>query len=392
MANLLFITCHLPYPLVSGGRRREYELVTRLAREHNIQLMSFTETFEEDLHNAAVMEGVCRSVTVLPVTCSDDPSIPSEVRRHTCRDGSLHVGDIIAANEIQLIHVESFYLMQHVPEATNLPVFLQEQNVEYLLWKQRAETARHASEKANATWEYLRTIEAETREWQRADMCGAVTVDDLAAMRGALPSADIRLVPNGFDHLDASNESPKVVTDARSDTVVFVANFDYQPNVDAALYLVEKIWPLVIRSAPEVRLLLVGNAPPPAVVALDADSPNVEVTGRVPEVFSYLDRADVFLCPLRIGGGIKVKVLEALRRGKAIVTTSVGAQGIENPEAAMRVVDDPAGFAEATVELLRRPALRTELEKKARAAAARLPTWDEAAKALASCYQELLTR
>jgi glycosyltransferase involved in cell wall biosynthesis len=390
MSNLLFITCHLPYPVTSGGRRREYELVTRLAREHDVHLLTFTETYEEDLEHSGFFEDSCCSVTVVPVRCSDNRAHPSEVRRHANPNGRAIVRKILDENPIELIHVESFYLMQHLPEPTRFPIFLQEQNVEYLLWKQRAETARHPEVKADAMWEYLRTIEAETVAWQRADMCGAVTREDLAVMEEAVSPAHVRLVPNGFDHLPTGVVRRRSAQDGGSRNVVFVANFAYQPNVDAALYLGEAIWPLVSRRVSDARLLLVGNAPPPGVQALGMELPTVKVTGRVPDVTPYLDLADVVVCPLRIGGGIKVKVLEALCRGKAIVTTTVGAQGIPFAEQSMRVVDEPSAFAQATIELLRREDLRGDLEARALVATQKLPTWDDAAMALTSSYRELL--
>jgi glycosyltransferase involved in cell wall biosynthesis len=281
--------------------------------------------------------------------------------------------------------------MQHVPHGTGLPIFLQEQNIEYLLWKQRAETARDSSEKSTATWEYLRTIEAETTAWQRADMCGAVTSEDLSVMHEALPSADVRLVPNGFDHLKTKAARPKEGFNGNGQTAVFVANFAYQPNIDAALYLGERIWPLVSRRVPEAQLRIVGNAPPPEVEALGS-SASIEVTGRVPDVTPYVNQADVVLCPLRIGGGVKVKVLEALCLGKAIVTTTIGAQGFREPQQSMCLVDEPRRFALATIGLLKRPDLRADMEARARSAANQLPTWDDAAAVLDSCYRDLAGR
>lgn len=392
MPTLLFVTCHLPYPLISGGRRREYELLTRLAAHHDFHLLAFSKTYGEDIENSIVFEEFCRSVTVVPVHCRDGQD-PYQVRRHTSEEGLTTIRNLVDRNSIDLIHVEGFYLMQHVPCDIGVPIFLQEQNIEYLLWKQRAKSAQDPRERSEAVWEYLRTLESETSSWQRADMCGAVTTDDLEVMRSALPSNGVRLVPDGFDHLGRidGDESRRVRrSNADEHRVVFVGNFAYQPNVDAALYLSEKIWPIVSRYIPRARLALVGNAPPPEVEALRERSPNVDVTGRVPAVSPYLDEADVVVCPLRVGGGIKVKVLEALCRGKALVTTSVGVQGIPRPNEAMRVVDDPVDFAKATVELLVRPTLRRRLEQNARRAAALLPTWDEAARALEGCYDDLL--
>lgn len=392
MPNLLFLTCHLPYPLISGGRRREHELISRLAADFQIHLLAITKTYGEDVENATLFEDMCSSVTLLPAEADETSRDPFQVRRHACADGRSTVARLIEQNEIDIVHAEAFYVMQHVPETISIPVFLQEQNIEYLLWKQRAERACEPEEKAARLWEYLRTLEAERNAWERAAMCGAVSVEDLAVMREALPHDKVRLVPDGFDHLGEPgirNTTP-AGTETGNYTLLFMANFGYQPNVDAALYLCREIWPLIARDVPGADLLLVGNAPPPEIEDISRTVPGVEVTGRVPDMRPYLDHADLVVCPLRIGGGIKVKVLESMSRGKAIVTTSVGAQGIPEATKSMRIVDNPRGFARATVELLRDPGMREALGRSARAQARMLPTWDEAATALGSCYDSLL--
>jgi glycosyltransferase involved in cell wall biosynthesis len=117
---------------------------------------------------------------------------------------------------------------------------------------------------------------------------------------------------------------------------------------------------------------------------------DVEVTGRVPDVAPYLQQADVVLCPLRVGGGVKVKVLEALRAGKAIVSTPVGCQGLGAARGAVRVATTAGHFAAATAELLNDAPARAAAER--RAAAAPLPTWDAAAEALADCWERAARR
>jgi glycosyltransferase involved in cell wall biosynthesis len=117
------------------------------------------------------------------------------------------------------------------------------------------------------------------------------------------------------------------------------------------------------------------------------------VTGYVPDVLPYLDAADVVVCPLRIGGGVKLKTIEALRRGKAIVSTHVGAQGLDRAaRRALVIADDPREFADAVANLLARRDHRLRREAQAARVAAPLPTWDGAAAALGSIYDELLDR
>jgi polysaccharide biosynthesis protein PslH len=384
--RVLFVTCHLPYPPYSGGRRREYELLRRIGDSFDVTLCAVSKVYEEDSANAPALKPYCRDVFVFPNAPEPDGSLPAQVVRHRSPELTEHVAREVAGGRFDLVHVEGFYLMQHVPEECPVPVLLVEQNVEYVLWRQRAETALRRSEREAALAEYLRTLEVETASWARASLCAALTRDDAAIMSAALPGLDVRLVPDGIGRVapvQCAGAAP------RAGVVVFAANFAYQPNVDAALYLCREIWPRVARRVPEARLLLVGNAPPDEVRRL-ARRRDVVVTGRVPSVEPFLDEASVVVCPLRVGGGIKVKMLEAMSRGKAIVTTGVGAQGLGALAGRAFVVEDqPGAFAHAVARLLYDAGARRALEHGARSAAAGLPTWDDAAAELGACYRDL---
>lgn len=387
--RVLFVTCHLPYPPYSGGRRRELELLRRVGDDFDVTVGAVSKVYDEDSANAPALKAHCRDVFVFPAVPeagTAGAALPAQVQRHACPELREHVARTVASGTFDLVHVEGFYLMQHVPDPCPVPVLLVEQNVEYVLWRQRAEAALRKHEREAALDEYLRTLEAETAAWARADLCGALTRDDAAIMTSASPGLEVRLIPDGVDHL------PLPRTGAPGDpghVVAFAANFAYQPNVDAALYLCREIWPRVVRRLPHARLLLVGNAPPDEIRAL-AGRRNVVVTGRVPSIDPFLEKASVVVCPLRVGGGIKVKMLEAMGRGKAIVTTSVGAQGLSDfAGSAFLVEDQPVAFAQAVVRLLGDGPSRRALESAARRAAARLPSWDDAAATLAACYREL---
>lgn len=387
--RVLFVACHLPYPPYSGGRRREYELIRRAGAEFDLTLACVSKTYEEDVANASALEAYCRKVSVFPAEqppTGASPA-PAQVLRHRCPELTEHLARAVESGCYDVVHVEGFYLMQHLPENSPLPVLLVEQNVEYALWRQRAAAAHRKRDRDAAVTEYLRTLEAETAAWARADLCAALTADDAAIMTAALPGLEVRLVPDGVDHLPLRIDSDS--PGAPGHVVAFAANFGYQPNVDAALYLCGEIWPRVLRRVPHARLLLVGNAPPEEVRRLGGRN-NVVVTGRVPSVDPFLEKASVVVCPLRVGGGIKVKMLEAMARGKAIVTTSVGAQGLTRfAGTAFLVEDQPAGFAQAVASLLGDDDARRALETESRLAAQTLPTWDDAARALGDCYRDL---
>lgn len=389
--RVLFLTCHLPYPPISGGRRREFELLVRLSEHFDIHVYAASKTYTEDREHAAVLEEFCSDVQV-----SAKPDLRHSPDAYN-GERSLLVAEnaspklaraaarMLQAREVDLIHAEGFYMAQHARDRKLIPLLLVEQNLEYTLCRQRAELSPVA-DKPRAVVEYLRTLRDETHAWRMADKIGAVTNDEADAMMEAAPDLDVRVLPDGFDHLAPRGTTP--LPDATVPTVVFVANFAYQPNVDAAQYLCRRVMPLVRARRPDVRLMLVGNAPPPTVWDLGCD--DVIVTGRVPDVSPYISQAHVVVSPLRIGGGIKVKVLEALHLGKAVVTTSVGIQGLpSNILDAVVLADDAGGFADAIVRVLHDAGLRRHLETTAATFARSLPTWDDAAAAVTDTYLDL---
>lgn len=379
--RVLFLTCHLPYPAVSGGRLRELELLRRLGDEADVHLCAVSKTYAEDVAAAEHLGDLCASVAVFEAHAGGD-HLPAQLRRHCSEEATAHVRRLL--DDVDLVHVEGFYLLHHLPHPAPVPVLLVEQNVEYSLWEQRVAIADGGVCQRDAFREFRETRACEVRAWRRADLCAAVTGDDRAAMLRVAPELRVRVVPDGVDHLAAPFEQR---AEPRQE-LVFVGNFAYQPNADAALWFCSEILPQVRERVPGVRALLVGNDPPREVLELACE--HVEVTGRVRKVERYLDRAAVVVSPLRVGGGIKVKVLEALHRGKAIVSTSVGVQGLgAGVGRSVEVADDPDRFADACARLLLDAPARQSLERRARAFAATLPTWDEAAARLLDCYREL---
>ena len=393
--RVLFLTCHLPYPPISGGRLREHELLTRVAGDFDVHFCVVSKTYEQDVDNSGALLPYCADISVfaaspIPPLADWEADTPFQVMRHRSAEATDHIASIAGA--FDMIHVEGFYLMQHLPPS-QVPVLLVEQNVEYILWRQRTATCE-GHQRREYLHEYLKTLDAEMNAWKMATLCATVTEDDRSIMLSAMPGLDVRVIPDGCDHLARRPEplgarSPNG-EDVPHPSLLYVANFGYQPNVDGALHLCEDVFPRIKFRVPRARLLLVGDSPPPELLEAAERMQGVIVTGRVPSVLPYLDASDVVVCPLRIGGGVKVKMLEALSRGKAIVTTSVGVQGLgSGVREAVALHDEPARFAHAAAALLHRPAERRLLEERALRFAAGLPTWGEAAKALVDTYLEL---
>jgi glycosyltransferase involved in cell wall biosynthesis len=386
--RVLHLTHHLPYPPVSGGRRRQYELIRRLPPDVRVHVVAVSKTYEEDAEALDGLADHCERIDLIAAAPARQNGECLQIARHHSAEARCHIASLIESGVYDAIHVEGFYLVQHLPARLPAPLVLVEHNIEWDLWRQRAALAATAETAAIMRAEVERTRRDELAAWRRADVLVAVSEDDRREM-ARLTGREVILVPDGVDFLPdrglAEGSNPDLSRAAP--LLVMAANFGYEPNVDGAEWLCREVMPRIWDERPDTRLVLAGNAPRGSLDEA-AIHPEVVITGRVPRITPYLDIADVVLCPLRVGGGMKVKVLEGLGRGKAVVTTSIGAQGLgADARSALRVHDDPPAFAGAVTDLVNDPRERERLERRARKAAMRLPSWDEAAARLESVYR-----
>jgi len=182
---------------------------------------------------------------------------------------------------------------------------------------------------------------------------------------------------------------PPAPREGNGHSVVFVGNYGHHPNVDAARWLIDEIHPRIQAAVGDARLWIVGDGPPEALESLRAGDA-VEVTGRVPDASDWTRRATVFVAPLRLGGGIRVKVLEALAAGKAIVATPLAVAGLEGIGGAVSVADTSEALAERVAELLASKQDRARLESRARAWAEQHLSGEREARAYSELYESLL--
>jgi glycosyltransferase involved in cell wall biosynthesis len=173
--------------------------------------------------------------------------------------------------------------------------------------------------------------------------------------------------------------------------LVFIGSMDWLPNVDGVTYFAHDILPRIRHAEPDVTFTIVGRAPTPAVQQL-AQIPGVQVTGRVEDIRPYLAEAAVNVVPLRIGGGTRLKIFEAMAAGRASISTRVGAEGLPTQDGRhLLLADDPDAFANAVVTLLRQPSKRQAIETEARALVTRQYDWSVAATHLEQAILDTTT-
>jgi glycosyltransferase involved in cell wall biosynthesis len=280
---------------------------------------------------------------------------------------------LLAEHRFDIVHIEGIELAPYLDilESSRPRPFIvfDDHNCEYLLQKRvfltdlRNPLRWHGASYSFVQWKRLERFEAQA--CRRADLVVAVSEADSLALQKLVPQAAPLIIPNG---IDVSAYTPDTVpaTDMGEQALVFTGKMDFRPNVDAMLWFSSQVLPLVRRDCPAAHLWIVGQRPHRRLDALKGD-PAITVTGWVDQVKPYIAGASVYVAPLRMGGGTRLKLLEAMAMERAVVATSLGAEGfpaVDGKE--LLLADTPELFAKAVVSLLRDPSRRADLGQKAR--------------------------
>lgn len=377
--RILVMTPSMPYPPIWGFGVRVYQLVRHLAARHDVTLLTYGEPREAEA--VAVLERLGVRVELVP-----PPPGEREQKRHAQLTALLllqsyqarrldsaamqsAIDRLLATNSFDIVQVESSQLLTFsLP--TTARIVLDEHNIEYELLYRMFREERSVVRKLYNWFEYVRFRREEQRRWSRADACLVTSEREAPIVQAVAPATPTVVVPNGVDcEYFTPNDAP-----AAPDSIVFTGLMRYRPNVDAVSYFGREILPRIAASRPGVQFAIVGAGPTAEVCQLQG--PNVQVTGQVPDVRPYVARAAVAVVPLRMGGGTRLKVVEALAMGKPIVSTSLGCEGIDVRHGEhLLIADDAPAFADAVLRLLADPALATALGRRARALAEEKYGW-----------------
>jgi len=391
--HILMLTPYLPYPPVSGGRMRTYNLLKNLCVDYDISLVCFGRP-EERAFDITPLAEFCE-YTVIDRAPSPDTlqaallslttPRPITMRLYHSEAMKQAIRDLLKKRPASAIHVESFYMLQNVPDEVDVPVLLSEPAIEYLAWQRHARVAQPWYTRPGIALEAIKMRFWEPRIWAQAQAVGAMSSIDEAIIHKAAPKAKIGLTPNGVD-VDFFQPNPLV--DRDSSTAVYMGDYKYFPNTDAVLYFAAEILPLVRVKKPDFRLVLLGKDPSSEILALKSE--HVIVTGLVDDTRPYLQSSALFICPLRSGSGTRFKLMEALACGCPVVSTTLGCEGLGAVDGEhMLIRDDPQAFADTIVYLLDHPAKGAAIGLAGRKWVAEKHAWSHSAALVKAAYEKI---
>jgi glycosyltransferase involved in cell wall biosynthesis len=363
------------WPLNTGGRQRTFQTVSELSRRHEVVLVTTAGPADQPEELALKLPD-CEQVLSVPFSAAKQGSpaflaalagswlSPYPVDLYRWRPAAVRqlVGDLLAWSPTDVVVADFLCGAVNLPQDVGVPVVFFEHNVEYQIWKRLASVEPVRWRRLLLELEWRKMRRCERRACREADVAIAVSEEDRRRL-ASLSGRDVEAIPTG---VDTAYFRPSAGPE-RPHHLVFSGSMDWYPNEDAMGFWADVVLPIVRREVPDVSLTIVGRNPSAKIREL-GERPGITVTGTVDDVRPHIADAALYIVPLRVGGGTRLKIFEALAMGKAVLSTTVGAEGLAvEPGRPLEIADGPATFAGAVVSLLRNGARRAALGRAGRA-------------------------
>lgn len=399
VGRLIWLSHFIPFPPRGGAHQRSYNLLREASKQHEITLVAFNRPVVDREHlrtYAQELDRFCRHVEFweLPfpwkgvrwwagLATNALDALPHSCEVYRSPDLLRRWEALLERAPDAAVHLDSSDLAAFAPASAGRRVLLNHHNCE------SAMAARRANVESNPVKKFFLAAQARRHAHLERDLCATVSVnavvssEDRDSLRLNSPAAHIHVVPNGTDTAYFVPNLSRV----RPNTLVFAGSLTWYPNISGLRLFRTRLWPRLTAAAPGIRFIVAGKNPAPEIVAWAASDTSIELVDSPPDIRPSLDQGAVFVCPIIDGGGTRLKLLDAMSAGKAIVTTKIGAEGLglEHGCHAM-IAESDEEFVELTLTLLRNPGLRATLGTRARDFVERNFAWEEIGRELEAAY------
>lgn len=387
------LTPYLPYPLLTGGQTRSYNLIKRLSNlGHEITLFSLVKSRDERKY-VGELEKFCKEVKVFnrpekPWTFKNIlrtgfSFYPFLVIRNWAKGEKDAIEEKLKSEKFDLIHAETFYVMPHIPK-TLVPILLVEQTIEYLVYRHFAEQFKLPLIRQLLYFDVAKMKYWELKYWQRAARVIAMSEADKKSMLFQKPNLTVDIVPNG---VDSNFFGEKIKNKTKEPVILYLGNFTWLQNREAVDILVNSVWPKIKAKVPQSKLWIIGKNAKEFFIKLESNDVRVDEVKDVREAYQ---QASVLVAPIYGGGGTRYKNFEAFASGLPVVTTSIGIGGTEARDGQEVIIrDNPSKIADAVIALLNDRFLYNRIAEQAKKMVKKEYDWDPIAKKLSTIYEEL---
>ncbi len=372
-----------------GGKIRSYSIVKELAKTHEVTLFNFYAAHSDDVHSG--LNGMFDRVMNVPLAIATNrgfgelasfarnifSSSPHTVSKYCRPEVKARMRELLVSQKFDVIICDFVVAAAAIPWEVDCPKVIFTHNVEALIWKRHFEVSRNPLWKMASWGEYQKMIRFEKHYLNNSDHVLTVSEADKDFFSDFVDRSKMTVISTGVDteyfRPDNGHEQPN--------SLVFTGSMDWMPNEDGVLYFMRSILPLIRREIPEISFTIVGRKPSEKLRAIAAAEPGVHVTGTVDDIRPYVRDGSVYVVPLRIGSGTRLKIFEAMAMGKAIVSTTLGAEGLPIRDGVdISIADSPEEFSRKVCLLLRDTRERQRLGSAARQLVEQHYSWSSVAR------------
>ncbi len=376
--KILWLKTELLHPVDKGGKIRSYHLLKQLKKNHQITYLTLDDGAAPPDAVASASE-YCHELIRIPHATREKFSagfyaelaanivspLPYAIRKYKSEQMAKAIADADARQNFDVIICDFLAPAVNLPSKLQSPVVLFQHNVEAEIWRRHYEIQTNPVKRRYLYWQWRKMQKFEGKACRRMDRVIAVSEADSRMMERDYGLAKVYDIPTG---VDVDFFKPSSATSTRPNSLVFTGSMDWLPNEDAMQYFIHEIMPAVREAVPDLRLTIVGRAPYPSLLELAQRDTAIAVTGRVDDVRPYIEEATAFIVPIRIGGGTRLKIYEAMAMEKPVISTTVGAEGLPLRDGVeLLLADDPKAFADAIVNVLSDASLADRLGRSAAA-------------------------
>jgi glycosyltransferase involved in cell wall biosynthesis len=373
--RILWVKAGKLFPVDAGGRIRTVNILRHLAARNEVTVFSYYQGARDRFYEQELAKhfprniflatggpgnGSPRSLRTLHYVSKALQAAPYAVSQFDSRAVRLALREQFDSNRFDVAVCDFMAATLNFPTGLPTPSVLFQHNVEAALWRRQAHTGEGLLARLAFALESTKMNRYEPKTIAKFDHVVAVSEYDRKLM-AEVPDERISVVPTGVDFEKFAAREPHAGNDP---IVIFTGAMDWEANIDGIRFFCREIWPTVLSEVPQAKLQVVGREPDPRVKSLASIS--VQVTGTVPSILEYLRAAAVVIVPLRVGGGTRLKIYEAMAMGKAIVSTSIGAEGLDvHTDRDILIADAPLRFARQVIDLLKDENLRLQYGREA---------------------------
>jgi sugar transferase (PEP-CTERM/EpsH1 system associated) len=374
--KILWLKTELLHPVDKGGKIRTYHLLKQLKAEHHVTYLTLDDGAAPPDAAASANE-YCHELIRIPhatrakfsagfyaeLALNLASSLPYAIRKYKSDAMMRAIAEATSQDRFDVVICDFLAPAVNLPRNLQTPVVLFQHNVEAEIWRRHYEVQKHPAKRLYLYRQWRKMQRFERDACRRVDSVIAVSEADARMMERDYGVAKVYDIPTGVD-VDFFKSSS--TAKARPHSLVFTGSMDWLPNEDAMRYFIDDILPLVKQRIPDVHLTIVGRNPYPSLLEVAQRDPALTVTGRVDDVRRYIDDAVAFIVPIRIGGGTRLKIYEAMAMEKPVISTTIGAEGLPVHDGAqLLIADDPETFANAVTKVLTDSEFATQLGNSA---------------------------